>query len=143
MFVKQLSVFVENKQGKIADFTRILAEEQLDLIALSVADTTNFGILRAIVSDSDRALSCVMAAGYAVSLTDVLAVAVPDQPGGLHAVLEMLNNAQISLEYLYSFVRNVQENAVIIFRVSEPEKAVELFKANNIRLLSQEEIASA
>jgi hypothetical protein len=143
MFVKQISVFIENRQGMLAEFTQKLGEAGLDLIALSIADTTNFGILRAIVADTERAFTVIREAGYAASLTDVLAVAVPDRPGGLSEVLTALHGAQISVEYLYSFVRNVQENAVIIFRVDEPERAMEVLRVKGVRLLSQEEVATA
>jgi hypothetical protein len=143
MYAKQISVFIENRHGKLAEFTNLLADAGIDLIALSIADTTNFGILRAIVSETDRAYDVIKEAGYAASLTDVLAVGVPDQPGGLSAVLVALEKADISVEYLYSFVRNVQENAVIIFRVSEPEKAKQVLGDMGVRLLSQDEIATA
>ncbi len=143
MFVKQISVFIENRQGMLAEFTKTLGEAGLDLIALSIADTTNFGILRAILADTERAFTVIREAGYAASLTDVLAVAVPDKPGGLSEVLIALQDAQVSVEYLYSFVRNVQENAVIIFRVNEPEKAVDVLNAKGVRLLTQDEVATA
>lgn len=139
MYVKQISVFIENKQGRLAEFTRALADAGIDLIALSIADTTDFGILRAIASDTDAAFAAVRDAGYAVSLTDVLAVAVPDRPGGLSEALCALTGAGVSVEYLYSLVRNVQGHAVIIFRVSEPERAAQVLRQKNIRMLSQDE----
>lgn len=141
MFIKQISVFIENRHGRLEEFTTLLGENGIDLIALSIADTTNFGILRAIVADNERALGLVRDHGYTANLTEVLAVAVPDSPGGLAGVLAMLRDGSISIEYLYSFVRRVGKDAIIIFRVDQPEKAAALLQEKGVRLLSQEEIA--
>ncbi len=140
MFIKQISVFIENRHGRLEEFTTLLGENGIDLIALSIADTTNFGILRAIVADNERALGLVRDHGYTANLTEVLAVAVPDSPGGLAGVLTMLRDGSISIEYLYSFVRRVGKDAIIIFRVDQPEKAAALLQEKGVRLLSQEEI---
>ncbi len=140
MYVKQISVFIENTPGRLADFTRLLGDNQIDLVSLSIADTTNFGILRGIVADYERAEKLIGEAGYTVRLTDVLAASVPDVPGGLAKVLGMLSESGISIEYLYSFVRNAGKNALIIFRVEELEKAAQVLEDNGVRLLSQEEV---
>ena len=140
MFIKQISVFIENRHGRLEEFTTLLGENGIDLIALSIADTTNFGILRAIVADNERALGLVRDHGYTANLTEVLAVAVPDSPGGLAGVLTMLRDGSISIEYLYSFVRRVGKDAIIIFRVDQPDKAAALLQEKGVRLLSQEEI---
>ncbi len=140
MYVKQISVFIENTPGRLADFTRLLGENQIDLVSLSIADTTHFGILRGIVADYERAEKLIGEAGYTVRLTDVLAASVPDVPGGLAKVLGMLSENGISIEYLYSFVRNAGKNALIIFRVEELEKAAQVLKVNGVRLLTQEEV---
>ena len=105
MYVKQISVFIENAPGKLADFTRFLGEKGIDLVSLSIADTTDFGILRGIVTDYERAVRLIEEAGYTVCLTDVLAVQVPDRPGGLAEILTLLSESSIGIEYLYSFVR--------------------------------------
>ncbi len=140
MYVKQISVFIENTPGRLADFTRLLGEHQIDLVSLSIADTTNFGILRGIVADYERAEKLISEAGYTVRLTDVLAASVPDVPGGLAKVLQMLSENGISIEYLYSFVRNAGKNALIIFRVEEIEKAAKVLTDHGVRLLSQDEV---
>jgi hypothetical protein len=140
MYVKQISVFIENTPGRLADFTRLLGDHQIDLVSLSIADTTNFGILRGIVADYERAEKLIGEAGYTVRLTDVLAASVPDVPGGLAKVLGMLSENGISIEYLYSFVRNAGKNALIIFRVEELDKAAQVLRDNGVRLLSQEEV---
>ncbi len=140
MYVKQISVFIENTPGRLADFTKLLGENQIDLVSLSIADTTHFGILRGIVADYERAEKLISEAGYTVRLTDVLAASVPDVPGGLAKVLGMLSENGISIEYLYSFVRNAGKNALIIFRVEELDKAAQALKDNGVRLLTQEEV---
>lgn len=140
MFVKQISVFIENRQGRLAEFSRLLAQNEIDLVAISVADTTNFGILRAVTGDYEKTAEILRGNGYTANLTDVLAVAVPDEPGGLAAVLQMLSDADISIEYLYSLVRRVGENAVIIFRVDAPGEAVKLFRTKGVKLLQQSDI---
>jgi len=140
MCVKQISVFIENTPGKLAQFTRLLGENGLDLVSLSVADTTHFGILRGIVADYERAVELIAENGYTVKLTDVLAVAVPDRPGGLAEVLEKLAVNDIAVEYLYSFVRNADGYAFIIFRVDKLPEAVEVLINAGVKLLSQEEV---
>lgn len=142
MFIKQISVFLENRKGRLEEFTTLIGENGIDLIALSIADTTNFGILRAIVSDNDKTLELVREHGYTATLTEVLAVAVPDSPGGLASVLRMLNDEGISIEYLYSFVRRVGCDAIIIFRLDKPEEAAKLLTGNGIHLLEQSEITA-
>lgn len=141
MYIKQISVFLENSHGRLTDFTTLLGEADIDLIALSIADTTSFGILRAIVSDNDRALRIIRDNGYTASLTEVLAVAVPDVPGGLAGVLTLLRDNDISIEYLYSFVRRVGNDAIIIFRVDQPDRAGHLLLDHGVKLLEQDEIA--
>ena len=141
MYVKQISVFIENAPGKLADFTRMLGEKGIDLMSLSIADTTSFGILRFIVADWERAVKLIEEAGYAVSLTDVLAVEVPDRPGGLADMLLVLSDSGIGIEYLYSFVRNRDGKALIVFRVSDNDQAKEILEKNHIPCLSQEEMS--
>ena len=141
MFIKQISVFIENRHGRLTEFTKLLGKNDIDLIALSIADTTNFGILRAIVSDNDKALKISRDAGFTANLTEVLAVAVPDVPSGLDGVLQLLSDNDIFIEYLYSFVRRVGNDAIIIFRVDQPERCAQLLKDNGIRILEQNEIA--
>jgi len=140
MYIKQFSVFIENTPGRLAEFTKLLAEHDIDLIALTIADTTHFGIVRGLVNDYERAKEIITAAGFTVRLTDVLAVAVPDTPGGLARIVTLLSAHNIGIEYLYSFVRRVGENAVIVFRVEELERAIEVLRENDVRLLGQEEM---
>ena len=140
MFVKQVSIFLENTKGSLKKVTALLRDNGIDLIALSIADTRDFGILRTIVSDTDRAVEIIREAGYAAKLTDVLAVAVPDRPGGLPDVLERLDGAGIAIEYLDSFVRTRGDHALIIFRVEELERASGVLEGAGIKLLMQEQV---
>ncbi len=140
MYVKQISVFIENTAGRLADFTKALAESDIDLVSLSIADTTNFGILRGIVADYDKACKALTQKGYTVKLTDVLAVCVPDRPGGLAEILAKLAQKNIALEYLYSFVRNSGKNALIIIRVDKPEEAVKALEEAGVKMLSQDDV---
>lgn len=140
MYVKQISVFIENTPGRLEEFTRLLGANKIDLVSLSIADTTQFGILRGIVADYERAVKIIGDAGYTVRLTDVLAASVPDEPGGLAKVLGMLSANNISIEYLYSFVRNAGHDALIIFRVEELERGAKVLQDNGVRILTQGEV---
>ena len=126
MKVEQVSVFLENKQGSLEEVTRILKEANVNIRTLSLADTTDFGILRLIVNDVDATSRALRDKGFRVSRTTVVAVEVPDKPGGLHSILEVLARDNITVEYLYAYVEKSGENAVIIFRFDAPEKAIEV-----------------
>ena len=140
MFIDQISVFMENKKGRLSSLTRILADNGIDLVALSIADTADYGILRAIVNDTPGAEKALRAAGFMVSTTRVLGVVVPDTPGGLSDVLEIFSRGDVSVEYLYSFVRHQGKNALIMFKVTPVEKAVELLEKAGIELVTQEQV---
>lgn len=140
MYVQQISVFIENAPGKLADFSELLGREGIDLVALSIADTTNYGILRCIVCDSERALSVITGAGYTARVTEVLAVAVPDRPGGMGRAVRCLTDAGISIEYLYSFVRTAGSNALLIFRVEDLARAAAVLSENGLSMITQEQV---
>lgn len=142
MFVKQISVFLENTKGSLSRLTRLLSKNGVDLIALSIADTEQYGIMRCIVSDTELGVKIMREAGYVARLTDVLAVSVPDQPGGLTNVLNLLNAADVSVEYLYSFVRNSGSHALVIFRLNDNERGAKVLRDGDITLLTQEEVRS-
>lgn len=141
--IKQISVFVENKKGRLARITEVLGEGGIDLIALSIADTTNFGIMRCIVSDPDKAIALLKSHDFTASTTEVIVAEVIDKPGGLSQVLDLLDKADISVEYLYSFVRKPDENALILFRVEDVEAAVKALKDGGVKLLSEKDIYGA
>ena len=140
MFIDQISVFMENKKGRLSSLTRILADNGIDLVALTIADTADYGIMRAIVNDTPGAEKALRAAGFMVSTTRVLGVVVPDTPGGLSDVLEIFSRGDVSVEYLYSFVRHQGKNALIMFKVTPVEKAVELLEKAGIELVTQEQV---
>lgn len=140
MSIKQMSVFLENQPGSLEEMTTLLGDGSIDLIALSIADTTDFGILRAIVNDNEKALALAKENGYTASLTDVLAVSVSDSPGGLAGALQALRAGGVSIEYLYSLVRRVNHNAIIVFRVENPAEAEKILCAAGFTLLSQSDI---
>lgn len=138
--IKQLSVFLENSKGRLSQMTRVLSEADVDLFALTIADTTNFGILRTIVSDDEKAAKVLKEHGYTVRLNDVIVVAVPDHPGGLSHVLDVLTDSDISIEYLYSFVNKPHESALIVFKVDDVEKAMNSLNEKNVPLLSRADL---
>ncbi|MEX1377622.1 MAG: ACT domain-containing protein [Eubacteriales bacterium] len=138
--VKQLSVFLENTKGRLADMTGVLRDAKINLLALSIADTTNFGILRAIVSDDEKAAEVLHEAGYTVHMNEVIAAEVPDKTGGLADILASLVEGDVSVEYLYSFVRTPGEHALILFKVDNIDAAKKIFNDNNIKLLNKSEL---
>ena len=119
---------------------RFWAKAGVDLIALSIADTTNFGIMRCIVNDPDKAAGLLKQNGFTASTTEVMVVEVEDRPGGLASVLQVLDDADISVEYLYSFVRTPNENALILFRVEDIKAAVSALEKNGVKLLDAEDV---
>jgi len=135
MKVEQLSIFLENKPGGLEQVTRILKDAGINIRTLSLADTTDFGILRLIVNDVDAAALVLKTQGLRVSRTTVVAVEVPDRPGGLHGILEVLSGNAINIEYLYAFVEKSGQNAVIIFRFDDPDTAIEVLQKNGLTVL--------
>jgi hypothetical protein len=142
MKVEQVSVFLENKQGSLEEVTRILKEANVNIRTLSLADTTDFGILRLIVNDVDATSRALRDKGFRVSRTTVVAVEVPDKPGGLHSILEALARDNITVEYLYAFVEKSGENAVIIFRFDDSNAAIEVLRKNSFSVLSGDKLYS-
>lgn len=140
MLVKQISVFLENKSGRLAEVTGVLGENNIDISALSIADTTDFGILRLIVNQPERAEAILRKNGFTVSCTSVIAIAVEDKPGGLAAALKILDREAIGIEYMYAFVGKTTDQALVIIRVEVPEKAVEALTRNGIKVLSSSEV---
>lgn len=135
MKVEQISIFIENKSGRLAEITRILGEAGINIRALSLADTSDFGILRLIVNDCAKANTVLKENGFTVNKTEVVAVEVPDRPGGLSAILQSLDREEINVEYMYAFVERCGGNAVIIFRFDETDKAIAALSAHNFNML--------
>jgi len=140
MVVEQLSIFLENKAGRLMEVTQALADAHINIHALSLADTTDFGILRLIVDDNEKAKKILRECGLTVGRTNVVAVQVSNTPGGLHHILEVINGTGINVEYMYAFVQNDNKNAVMIFRFDRTEQAIEALIKGNVPLLSASRI---
>ena len=135
MNVKQLSIFLENKPGRLAEVTRLFEEGRINIRALALADTSEFGILRLIVNDNEKALQLLRDRSYTVGVTEVVAVEVEDRPGGLHRILKALSEDGINVEYMYAFVRQSGRNAVLIFRFDDVASAVKRLAAEGMRVI--------
>ena len=143
MRVKQLSIFMENKSGRIAEITRILASAGIDIRALSIADTTDFGISRLIVNKPDEASDVCHRAGLMTALTDVIAIQIEDRPGSFSEAMQFLAHAGISVDYMYAFLTPGDEKyACVIISTSDPEHAEELLTKAGVSLLDAEKIYS-
>ena len=140
MTMKQLSVFVENKPGTLAEITGILGANDIDMCALSVADTERYGILRLIVNNPQKAEDSLKAAGFKVSLTDVIAIAVSHKPGGLSEALKYVAQAGIAVEYMYAFVSPKADTAYVILRVQDNQKAILALQQGGILVIRGEEV---
>ncbi|NLV15780.1 MAG: ACT domain-containing protein [Syntrophomonadaceae bacterium] len=138
--VKQISIFLENKAGRLANVTRVLGENQINIRALSIADTSDFGILRLIVNEPEKAYEVLKRDGFTVSETEVIAVEVPDSPGGLATVLDIMGEASINIEYLYAFIGKATDDALVIFKVENPERAMEAFESKGIVVLDSSKV---
>ncbi len=141
MTVKQISVFLENKPSAMAAFTDVLSKNNIDMRALSLAEAADFGIVRIIVDDVYSAMQVIKDAGYVCSATKVLAVAIPDEPGGLAKVIHYLGESDVNMEYMYAFTTKQKDVAYMIFRVKDNEKAIQVLAKNGVKLASQEDLA--
>lgn len=142
MFVKQISVFLENQRGALRELTEVLGKGGIDLMALSIADTQSFGVVRIIVNSAqiDPALELLKAGGYIAKVNNVICAQVDDRPLGLCSLLSIIEKADLSVEYMYSFIRPSGANAYLILRLSDKQKAVKVFEVNGVKTLTQEEI---
>ena len=140
MLVKQISVFLENKSGRLAEVTKTLRNNAIDIRALYIADTTEYGILRMIVDQPEAAQAALAENGFTVSSTSVIAVAIPDQPGTLDHALEILSAHAISVDYLYAYVGRASSDAIVVIRVEDPQTALEKLEQSGIRVLSSKEV---
>jgi len=140
MRVEQIAVFLENKSGRLAEITSILADSGINIRALSVADTADFGILRLIVDQVETAEQVLRANGFTVGKTNVIAVEVPDRTGGLAKVLKCIKEANLNVEYMYAFVNKTGENAVLIFRFEETDRAIESLLRDGFTILESQQI---
>jgi len=140
MIINQISVFVENKRGRLAEITKVLENSKVDIRALSIADTRDFGILRLIVADSEKAISALKTEGFTVSITKVIGIGIDDHPGGLSKAMEVLNENEIGVEYMYAFISRNKDTAYVILRVEDNQKAIEVLQANKFNVLKADSI---
>lgn len=141
MKIEQLSIFLENKAGRLAEVTKVLAAAGINILALSLADTSDFGILRLIVNDHGKAKEALRDAGFTVGLTSVLAVEVPHAPGGLDGILQLLGSKDVNVEYMYAFLQK-GDNAVLIFRFNRIDLALEILQEAGIPVISRDAVCS-
>lgn len=140
MKVEQISIFIENKSGRLAEVTHALGDAGINILALSLADTNDFGILRLIVDQTDLAKKTLKDKGFTVNKTDVVAVEVPDRPSGLYGILAILDQGLVNVEYMYAFVERQGGNAVIIFRFDNPEEAIQVLLRAGVNVLRGERV---
>lgn len=138
--IKQISVFLENKSGRLVRVTQVLGEAGINIRGVSIADTSDFGILRMIVDQPDKALTELKEKGIMATVTEVIAMEVPDTPGGLAKVLAYLDEVGINIEYLYSFIEKPTHNAIIMMRVERIADALEVLKKKNVPIVTGEQI---
>lgn len=142
MKITQLSVFLENRTGRLADIATTLGDIGVNIRAMSLADTTDFGVLRLIVNDTAKARQVLKDLGFAVRLTEVLAVEIPDRPGELGRLLRIIEQAALNVEYVYGFVEKNSDNAILIFRFDDLDRAISAIQAKGIRILDDSRLSS-
>ena len=138
--IRQISVFLANQSGRLAEVTKLLAENNIDIIALSIADTAQYGALRLITEDTDKAIEILKNANFVTKINHVLAIEIPNEPGALAKVLAAFDESDISVEYIYAFIGRSGVNARVIIRVNDNSRGVEVLSGIGIRLITEEEI---
>ncbi len=138
MSVKQISIFLENKKGRLAEVTQVLSKEKINIRALSLADTADFGVLRIIVDDPDKCLAALKKNGFVAQSTEVVAVEVQDEPGGLSRILKVLDAESVNVEYMYAYVEKSRDNAVVICKIDDRGRALAVLEKNRITTLNAE-----
>ena len=138
MIIKQLSVFLEDRSGRLTDLTQILSEHEINITALSVAETADYGIVRMVVGKPDIAQEFLRKAGFSVRLTDVVCVNMPDRPGALHEVLKILANNNVNVDYMYAFSN--KDVALGVIRAANIDNVIEVLEQNQMQLLRQSDI---
>lgn len=140
MKIKQISVFLENKKGRLYEALKVIAERGVNIRALSIADTSEFGILRMIVNQPEVAKHALEEAGFTTKISNVIAVGVKDEPGGLASILKYLYEADINVEYVYAFVEKSGEKAIVVMKTNNLDKTISILQERGVSLLSWDEI---
>lgn len=138
--INQLSIFVQNTSGRLASALEYLAEANIDIRALSLADTTDFGILRIIVNDTEKAMNVLKEHNRIVNITPVVAVALDDKPGGLAKITNIISNNHFNIDYMYAFVSSYKNGAYVVLKVDNPEDVTKLLNDNDIQTLTEQDI---
>jgi hypothetical protein len=142
MKITQISVFLENKKGRLYDAMRLLGEKGIDIKTLSIADNEDFGVLRMIVDRPEESLELLKTHHFVASLTDIVAVEVGDHPGGLAVVLKVLDENKVNIEYMYAFVEKCAHKAILVFRFDDLDRAIAVLTKNNIRVVGKKDIVN-
>ena len=140
MVVKQISIFVENREGRIKKALDSLAKSDINIRALSIAETSKYGLLRLIVDNNEKAIEKLEKDGILAQENDVIILAVPDEPNGLNSALALFDNNNINLEYLYAFVSNKTDEAIVVMRLENMEKAMDILSKSNLHVLDENDI---
>ncbi len=140
MKIKQISVFLENKKGRLYEALKAIADKNINIRALSIADTSEFGILRMIVNNPEEAKKALEENGFTTKITNVIAVGVKDEPGGLAEILKYLYDADINVEYIYAFVEKSKEKAVVVLKTNNLDKSISILEEKGVHLLSWDDI---
>lgn len=140
MYVKQISVFMENRPGRLAEITKILSENCVDIRAINIADTTDFGILRMIVDDEEKAEKVLRGNNMTANISDVIAISISDSVGAFSNVIELLKDKNISIEYIYSFIGEKSSKAVIVLKTSYLDLSINVLRENGVNVLSKEDV---
>lgn len=140
MLIDQISIFIENRPGRMAEITKLLAKNEIDIRALSIADTTDYGILRLIVNDPQKTTKVLKENNVTCSITKVLAVAIDDKPGGLDKVVQILTANNIAIEYMYAFLNPTKDTAFVMIRVEDNEKSAKVLKEAGVNVVKFEEL---
>ena len=140
MKITQISVFLENRKGRLCDVCTLLGENGINIRALTVAETESFGVLRIVVDKPETAVAILKKNSFVANVTDVVAVEVKDQPGGLAAILKVLSENDVNIEYMYGFVEKYSENALLVFRFEDADLAQKILMENEIKIVTREEI---
>lgn len=140
MFIKQISVFMENRPGRLAEITKVLSDNGIDMRAINIADTTDYGILRMIVNDEVKAEKVLRENNMTASVTDVIAISIPDTVGAFSTVINLLKDKGISIEYIYSFIGEKSNKAVIVIKTNKLDESLETLKNNGVAVLTKEEV---
>lgn len=142
MKIQQVSIFLENRKGRLYEVCALLGKNRVNIRALTVAESEDFGVLRAVVDKPEETVKLLKANGFAANLAPIVAVEVPDQPGGLATVLKVLNDNDINVEYMYGFVEKFGDNALLVFRFDDPDRSVEILQKSGVKVLGNKDIVA-